>query len=85
MVKNSSISFLDIESIPQLIKDFLMQKVEGFGNQVFNDKNIEQQFQLKAEEFSPEKRQLLHFPRQNLQKKRSHGDGASGDFYSGGL
>ena len=59
MVKNSSISFLDIESIPQLIKDFLMQKVEGFGNQVFNDKNIEQQFQLKAEEFSSEKRQLL--------------------------
>ena len=44
MEKNNSISFLDIESIPQLIKDFLMQKVDGFGNKVFNDRNIEQQF-----------------------------------------
>ena len=59
MEKNNSISFLDIESIPQLIKDFLMQKVDGFGNKVFNDRNIEHQFQLKAQEFSSEKRQML--------------------------
>ena len=59
MEKNNSISFLDIESIPQLIKDFLLQKVDGFGNQVFNDKNIEHHFQLKAQEFSSEKRQML--------------------------
>ena len=59
MEKNNSISFLDIESIPQLIKDFLMQKVDGFGNKVFNDRNIEQQFQLKAQEFSPERRKIL--------------------------
>ena len=59
MVKNSSISFLDIESIPQLIKDFLMQKVDGFGNQLFNDENIENQFRLKAQEFSSEKRKIL--------------------------
>ena len=59
MEKNNSISFLDIESIPQLIKDFLMQKVDGFGNQLFNDENIENQFRLKAQEFSSEKRKIL--------------------------
>ena len=59
MEKNSSISFLDIESIPQLIKDFLLQKVDGFGNQLFNDENIENQFRLKAQEFSSEKRKIL--------------------------
>ena len=31
------------------------------------------------------KRQLLLFPRKISRKKRSPGDGASGDFYSGGL
>ena len=36
-----------------------MQKVDGFGNKVFNDRNIEQQFQLKAQEFSPERRKIL--------------------------
>ncbi|HAI79644.1 MAG TPA: bacillithiol biosynthesis cysteine-adding enzyme BshC, partial [Chryseobacterium sp.] len=35
------------------------QKVDGFGNQLFNDENIENQFRLKAQEFSSEKRKIL--------------------------
>ncbi|MCP2037002.1 bacillithiol biosynthesis cysteine-adding enzyme BshC [Chryseobacterium sp. HSC-36S06] len=57
--KHSSISFLDIESIPLLIKDFLTEKIEGFENQLFNDGNIDNQFSVKAREFTSEKRALL--------------------------
>ncbi|MGZ5273255.1 MAG: bacillithiol biosynthesis protein BshC, partial [Kaistella sp.] len=57
--KHSSISFLDIESIPVLIKDFLMQKIDGFEKYRFTDNNIENQFQLKSENFSVDKRQVL--------------------------
>lgn len=57
--KHSSISFLDIESIPVLIKDFLMQKIDGFEKYRFTDNNIENQFQLKSEKFSLDKRQVL--------------------------
>ncbi|MGZ5284949.1 MAG: bacillithiol biosynthesis protein BshC, partial [Kaistella sp.] len=57
--KHSSISFLDIESIPVLIKDFLMQKIDGFEKYRFTDENIENQFQLKSEKFSVDKRHVL--------------------------
>ncbi|MGZ5193359.1 MAG: bacillithiol biosynthesis protein BshC, partial [Kaistella sp.] len=57
--KHSSISFLDIESIPVLIKDFLMQKIDGFEKYRFTDENIENQFHLKSQKFSLEKRQVL--------------------------
>ena len=59
MEKIKNIPFLEIESIPQLIKDFLTQKIEGFEEDVFNLKNIEKQFLLKKESFSQGKRAVL--------------------------
>ncbi|WP_027380381.1 bacillithiol biosynthesis cysteine-adding enzyme BshC [Chryseobacterium daeguense] len=43
------ISFQDIESIPQLIKDFLNQKIEGFENKTFSLENFRQQIHLKID------------------------------------
>lgn len=59
MKKHTTISFLDIESIPPLIKDFLTQKIEGFEKNIFTPENIEDQYTHKRESFSREKRQLL--------------------------
>ena len=59
MKKISTISFLDIESLPLLLKDFLAQKVPGFGEQIFNAENIKNQFEAKGKSFSPEKRKVL--------------------------
>ena len=57
--KYSSISFLDIESIPLLIKDFLMQRIEESERNLFTDENIENQFRLKEKSFTAENRQIL--------------------------
>ncbi len=59
MKKNTSISFSDIESIPQLVKDFLSESIAGFENKNFSIKNIETQMKLKENSFSPEKRKML--------------------------
>ena len=59
MKKIKNIPFLEIESIPQLIKDFLQQKIDGFEEDVFNVKNIEKQFGIKQQSFSAEKRATL--------------------------
>ncbi|MBU4539375.1 MAG: bacillithiol biosynthesis cysteine-adding enzyme BshC [Weeksellaceae bacterium] len=59
MKKISSIPFLEIESIPLLIKDFLTQKIPGFEQQLFNLENSEQQFALKKASFDQEKRAVL--------------------------
>ncbi|KIA90232.1 bacillithiol biosynthesis cysteine-adding enzyme BshC [Kaistella jeonii] len=59
MKKIANISFLDIESIPVLIKDFLLQKIPGFEESTFDLKNIEKQFQLKDQSFSVENRKVL--------------------------
>lgn len=59
MKKITSISFLNIESIPSLIKDFLNQKVTGFEDDVFNLGNIEKQFQEKSINFPENRRQIL--------------------------
>lgn len=59
MKKISSIPFVAIESIPLLIKNFLMQKIEGFGQQTFNSEHIEKQFELKKNSFSKENRDVL--------------------------
>lgn len=59
MEKIKNIPFTAIESIPQLIKDFLTQKIEGFEEDTFNLKNIEKQFLLKKARFSPKKRAVL--------------------------
>nr|WP_315030794.1 bacillithiol biosynthesis cysteine-adding enzyme BshC [uncultured Chryseobacterium sp.] len=45
----NKISFNDIESIPQLVKDFLNQKIEGFENKTFSVENFRQQIHLKID------------------------------------
>lgn len=81
MKKISTIPFLNIESIPVLIKDFLTQKIEGFEEDVFNFENIKKQFQLKKKSFSSEKRDLLfkvlknqHLSSQLSEKQRQNLD-----------
>lgn len=59
MKKISTIPFLNIESIPTLIKDFLLQKISGFETSIFNEENIEKQFKQKENSFSKEKREVL--------------------------
>ncbi|GEJ46813.1 bacillithiol biosynthesis cysteine-adding enzyme BshC [Chryseobacterium sp. ON_d1] len=55
----NKISFNDIESIPQLVKDFLHQKIEGFENNTFSLDHFRQQIHLKKDSFIPEKRNIL--------------------------
>ena len=69
MNKLTNIPFLEIESIPLLIKDFLQQKIPGFESQFFNLENIEKQFQLKKRSFSDDKRKVLC---EVLQEQHSH-------------
>ncbi|UEQ75501.1 bacillithiol biosynthesis cysteine-adding enzyme BshC [Chryseobacterium arthrosphaerae] len=55
----NKISFNDIESIPQLVKDFLDQKIEGFENTTFSVEHFRQQIHVKKDSFTSEKRELL--------------------------
>ncbi len=55
----NKISFNDIESIPQLVKDFLNQKIEGFENKTFSVEHFSQQIHLKKDSFSSEQRNIL--------------------------
>ena len=55
----NKISFNDIESIPQLVKDFLNQKIEGFENKTFSLDHFSQQIHLKKDSFSEEQRNIL--------------------------
>lgn len=59
MKKLTNIPFVEIDSIPLLIKDFLTQKIPGFEAQFFNVENIEKQFQLKEQSFSADHRKVL--------------------------
>lgn len=59
MKKLTTIPFLEIDSIPFLIKDFLSKKIPGFESNIFNLENIEKQFQLKEQSFTAEKRETL--------------------------
>lgn len=59
MKKLTNIPFVEIESIPLLIKDFLTQKIPGFEANFFNVENIEKQFQFKEKSFSLDKRKVL--------------------------
>ncbi|ROI02160.1 MULTISPECIES: bacillithiol biosynthesis cysteine-adding enzyme BshC [unclassified Chryseobacterium] len=56
----NKISFSDIESIPQLVKDFLDQKIEGFENNTFSLEHFRNQIHLKKESFSSEQREVLY-------------------------
>ncbi|MBV8324731.1 bacillithiol biosynthesis cysteine-adding enzyme BshC [Chryseobacterium sp.] len=55
----NKISFNDIESIPQLVKDFLSQKIEGFENNTFSLEHFRNQIHLKKDSFTPEQRDVL--------------------------
>ncbi len=59
MKKINKISFNDIESIPQLVKDFLHQNIEGFENHTFSLDHFKQQIHLKKDSFSSKKREIL--------------------------
>lgn len=56
----NKISFNDIESIPQLVKDFLNQKIEGFEKHTFSLDHFRNQIELKKESFLPEQREILY-------------------------
>lgn len=59
MKKIKSLPFVEIESIPLLIKDFLTQKIAGFENSVFNLENISEQFDLKENSYTSAQRNIL--------------------------
>lgn len=55
----NKISFNDIESIPQLIKDFLNHQIEGFENATFSFENFAQQIHLKQNSFEQSQRDII--------------------------
>lgn len=56
----NKISFNDIESIPQLIKDFLNHKIEGFEENTFSLDNFRKQIHLKQNSFTSDQRNTLY-------------------------
>lgn len=56
----TTIDFQNIDSIPQLVKDFLSRKLDGFQDAIFDLQNIEDQIFEKQNSFSNEKRKILH-------------------------
>lgn len=59
MKKISTIPFVDIESIPALIKDFLQQKIHGFEEDIITFQNMEQRISQKEKSFFSERREIL--------------------------
>lgn len=57
--KLTNVPFVEIESIPVLIKDFLKQEIPGFETDFFNLENIEKKLLLKEQTFSLERRKIL--------------------------
>lgn len=55
----NKISFNDIENIPQLIKDFLDHRIEGFEESTFSLEHFTKQIHLKQESYTPEQREIL--------------------------
>ena len=55
----NKIAFSEIESIPQLVKDFLNQDIEGFESQTFSLDNIAKQIHLKQNAFTSESREII--------------------------
>lgn len=60
MKKITNIPFLDIESIPLLIKDFLNKKIYDAEDLVFCKENFEKQIANKSETYTSEQRAILH-------------------------
>jgi len=55
----NKIAFNDIESIPQLVKDFLNQKIEGFEDKTFSFNNFAQQIHQKQNSFGNSQREII--------------------------
>ena len=53
------IAFTDIQSIPQLVKDFLNQKINGFEDSTFSLEHFAKQIQLKQNSFEDSQRYIL--------------------------
>ncbi len=67
----NKISFQDIESIPQLIKDFLNHDIEGFEEYTFSLDHFRKQIHRKQESFTEEQRHILA---DALEKQLAHLD-----------
>lgn len=55
----NKISFNDIENIPQLVKDFLNQAIEGFEENTFSLDHFAKQIHLKQNSFTSDQRDIL--------------------------
>jgi bacillithiol biosynthesis cysteine-adding enzyme BshC len=55
----NKIAFNDIESIPQLVKDFLNQEIEGFEKTTFSFDNFAQQIHQKQKSFNDSQREII--------------------------
>jgi bacillithiol biosynthesis cysteine-adding enzyme BshC len=55
----NKISFQNIESIPQLVKDFLNRKIEGFEESTFSLDHVIKQIHLKQNSFTQDQRNVL--------------------------
>ncbi|WP_262150698.1 bacillithiol biosynthesis cysteine-adding enzyme BshC [Chryseobacterium foetidum] len=60
-----TLDFKNIESIPQLIKDFVSRQIEGFEEYTFSKDNFQKQIQNKKTTFSDERRQILFYELNN--------------------
>lgn len=55
----NKISFQDIESIPQLVKDFLNQNIDGFEENTFSLDHFKKQIHKKQNSFTADQRNIL--------------------------
>jgi len=55
----NKIAFSEIESIPQLVKDFLNNQIEGFEKDTFSFDNFSKQIHLKQNSFSIVQREII--------------------------
>ena len=53
------ISFQEIESIPELVKDFLNHNIEGFEENTFSSDHFRNQIHIKQNTFTSEQRKVL--------------------------
>ncbi|NPA08279.1 MAG: bacillithiol biosynthesis BshC, partial [Chlorobi bacterium] len=65
----NKISFQDIQSIPQLIKDFLNHEIEGFEEKTFSLDHFKKQIAQKQNSFTADRRNILA---SNLERQLAH-------------
>ncbi|MBQ0152243.1 MAG: bacillithiol biosynthesis cysteine-adding enzyme BshC [Chryseobacterium sp.] len=65
----NKIAFTEIDTIPQLVKDFLNQTIEGFEESTFSIENFAKQIQHKKSTFEDSQREILS---EELSRQLSH-------------